>query len=195
MQRIIGGIMAVCTSLVLMAGCSPCPGFGDDPDKVPPYVDIQSMQVEAKGEKFTNSYQSGFPFEVSYSGTYYAFIRNNANFSFPFFTTAKACPPKEPKGYKGSKEKLDSIRIQTIFNFNDSIRKGHVINDRFYVDRLSDSFSSISKFLSSGETQLNQPVSLYLTKQPDTSLLKCAFWFRLENGETYRDTSRTIQVE
>ncbi len=191
MRRLFRLLLVVCFLLFASCGQDECKTYYPDES----YVDIHNMTIAKPKDAIFGKSESFYPLHLRFDGPTYAFNQSGDGFYFPLIKGARACPPSPRAGYKGSKEKVDSIRIVALTPFNGEFPKGSLVNPQFKVD-LTDTLMTINHYLASERVQLGDlRITTRLIKKPDTAnTFRAAFWVRLQNGETYRDTSHQIGI-
>lgn len=178
----------------------------DPPDPLP-YFDV-------KGLNMTHFTQDGFiskPIKANQSLSfseyygikldllldYLAYQKSAHKFDFSITPVLNACSPHNP-GYKGAKsEKIESIKVTTVFPYDSSHLAGAEINDLLIVENgriFLDSF--IQKNLN--HLIAHSEIYLELIKYPDPFIIwKGNFQLKtkivLSNGEQYETVSDTIR--
>lgn len=129
---------------------------------------------------------------LNFTGRFYGKLEH----SFPLFSTisrAYACSCPKP-GDGGSKERVETIHIISLHDFDENHSAGDTINEFVYIDHYFDSESNteiaempLDEFMANGSRRITRPLFRFgLSHAPflnDT--LQLALHIKLDNGEFY----------
>jgi len=191
MKKLNATLITIC---ILTFGCDRCP-------QTEKYYDIEGVHLQNEfnslartNPNFEAFYSQDsvkfeyFTLKTSYSLRYYSLQQQNA---FSFIPAAYALDCVEP-GNGGTKEKIESLTLLALSDYNSRFKTGDTLNAIINVNGLS-----VSNYI---ENQNQFTVDLFgflinLTEKPDTAV-KHSFKliYKLQNGEIYEAESQPIKI-
>jgi hypothetical protein len=194
-------LSAVLTSGFVIPSCDPC-----DHDPVPNYFDIEGISLVNR-EGVTSS--SNLPIKDSSSvnfenywftmdfGVSYFFgqaSEPNSSFQLNMMGSALACRYPD-KGYQGAQEKIESLTITTLNDFDDTHLAGSNINDLLNIFDINSGMQDLDDYLGKNISYIKNVRMLFELKEKPTisSFFKAKVVLKLDNGEEY--TAENVEIE
>lgn len=174
------------STFLLLGGCC-----GSEPD---PYLDIQGIDIFNRNKLSATSSNDSvklqdFYIEISYKGKFYAQATKSG---FSFIPAAMATQPCKEAGYKGTKERIESISITALSDYNGNFPKGSVLNPIMNINGTSEA----DFFNQQSQSGLGSyGLILTFTEKPDSTVQQAfEVRIRLTNGEEYSGHTEPITI-
>lgn len=142
---------------------------------------------------FANYHSMRVEFQVDYLAIQAPCSKSNG-WNFSLMNSAYACSCIE-NGFQGSKdEKLESISVITLNDFDDNYKANAVINDLFDIEVLYET-SDLNEFLAQDTSIIAEEYfSLFLKKAPETDeIFQVKVVVEISDGEKYEVESTPVQ--
>jgi hypothetical protein len=200
--------------LLLVTGQLSCQEItgGDCNFPAQPFYDIQSISLQnwqiisdssvsyPEVEAFNTTQPIAFTkllIRLAADVKYYAVTASPKPFSF--MSAAYACSPPNP-GYKGTKERVSSIRITSSFDFDAAHPAGSSLNDVFklqYAGPQRDPLPAmeIDFFLAQDQPTPPEWLNLKLKQKPDNQIQNFQIEYEFTNGEKYTLQSGELLID
>lgn len=199
-------LTTIFTAGFIIPSCNWGVGSCGDLEPVPNFFNIESMGVtNFEGEAFysccskviadsafveLSKYWMRMDFDVSY---YFGQVLEEPNrHGINFMGSALACSPAPP-GYNGSQEKIESLTVITLNDFDDNHHAGDTINDLVDFHDFS-ARTSLNDFLSNNISFIKQEALFLQLKAAPTlnPYFKSRLVLKLTNGEEYSAETNSI---
>ena len=146
-------------------------------------------QLEELDSVTLNTYRIELAFEYNYYGSLQP-AAHTAPFSL--MNSAYACTCQE-NGKLGSKEKIQTLNLLSIHDFNEQYRAGDRINELFEISTYQDTLS-VDEFI---KRELRQePYYLHLKEKPTTGeAFQLKLVLVLDNGDKLETTNEAVIIE
>lgn len=194
-------LTAVLTSGFVIPSCDPC-----DHDPVPNFFDIEGLSlVNREGVTFSSNlpikdslsvnfedYWFTMDFEVSYF--FGQTVERRSSFELNMMNSALACRYPE-KGHQGSQEKIETLTITTLNDFDDTHLAGSNINDLLNIFDINSGIQDLDDYLGKNVSYIKRQRMLFELKEKPTisSFFKAKIVLKLDNGEEY--TAENVEIE
>ncbi len=181
--------------------CEPC-HFAD----VPAYFDVKGFRIthlvrdgflsRPSIANETMSFWDYYGLKIDFIVDYISYQKAENNSKFSTVTILNACSPPDP-GEKGSKsEKIESIKVTSVFPFDSLHLSGAEINDLLFTDGMF-----LDSFIHTNRDRLIPYDEIELKIQgrgPDLFIIELGYFqlktkIVLTNGEQYESVSDTIR--
>lgn len=186
----------------VIPSCDPC-----DHDPVPNYFDIEGLSmVNREGVAYNNNLPiedsssvnfENYWFTIDFDVSYYfgQTVKRESAFELNIINSALACRYHD-KGYLGSQEKIDSLTVTTLNDFDDTHLAGSNINDLLKIYNINtQTMQDLNSYLGNNISYIKKVRMLFeLKKKPAiSSFFKARVVMKLKNGEEY--TAENLEIE
>ncbi|MDO1447108.1 hypothetical protein Q0590_12640 [Rhodocytophaga aerolata] len=189
MGRIILLTLFFITNIV---GCS-CP---DTPD----YFDINGLELTVyKYDQQTDKYTAvendlwltmdKFYLKLNFNFHYYGSLRQFTN---PYAAYALTC---EDRGHRGTDEKIESLHIVTLTDFDTQHLQGDTLDNLFSVSHYGTGQKMpLSQLVADTSRIYYRDIILYMEQKPGQNPIQFQIDMQLNTGEKYSVTSRNMMI-